>query len=211
MVFSVASYTSTLGPAARLVKLTHYESVTLVIIDLTSLIYFPFQASGVQDSYHLYHPKVARRRTVPEAWTFWALYSSAVVVIPTLYSGLRVIWIFYGNLSDPAHNENIYINGNSIYTPNETVQVRDNIIVWQWNTTLASIVALMVVCCVKRDLVLQIPDFFTYGNLFHVNYANMFVMRRMFTINERRNLNMPTMRISQNSDKFVRIVEQFTY
>lgn len=68
-------------------------------------------------------------------------------------------------------------------------------------------VALTVLCILRRDPVLQISHTPTQGNIIHVNQTNGFATPLMVTINMHCNINMPTMKIPQNSDKFVRVAE----
>lgn len=118
--------------------------------------------------------------------------------------------MYYENLGNPVNNWNTNLNDNNMYTTDVMVPLSDNTSVLQLIYTLASMVVLMVPCILKRDLVLQISHFPTQGNLFDVNHTNVFATRPTVTINQCSDINMLTIRMPQNLDEFVRIVEQFT-
>lgn len=82
MAFSVVSFVSTLNTATLLAQLTYYESVTLIIIDCTSLAHYSFLTTGVQDSYDLHHRSVMCAQMVLDPCIFWALYPDSVGAIP---------------------------------------------------------------------------------------------------------------------------------
>lgn len=90
------------------------------------------------------------------------------------------------------------------------VSLWDHVTVEWWAITLASMVVLVVLCLLRTDPVIPILDFSTQENFSYVNHTNVFATRPMVTINERRNINMPAMRISRDFDKFVHMVQQFT-
>lgn len=94
-------------------------------------------------------------------------------------------------------------------TTDVMVPLWDDTTVPRWVTEPPSKVVLTVPCLLRRDPVLQISYSPTPGNLVHINHTNAFAMRPMVTINERCNVHMVTMRISEHSDDFTRMVEQF--
>lgn len=80
-----------------------------------------------------------------------------------------------------------------------------------WVTLPVSIVTLMVLFILRRDLILQICNSLTHGKLLHVNHANMFATPLVVTINENHNIYMLIIKILKNSDQFVRMLKQFTH
>lgn len=72
-------------------------------------------------------------------------------------------------------------------------------------------VAVIVKCVLKRDHVLQIPGNPTAPNLFYVNTINAFETYPMIKTNQSRDVNTLTMRIIQNFDQFVYMIEQSTH
>lgn len=69
----VAPTGSTSGPAARLTVISHYESLTLLIIFLKLLAHLTVGTTGVQDSLDKNQLKVACAQKVLDPWTFGAL------------------------------------------------------------------------------------------------------------------------------------------
>lgn len=73
-----------------------------------------------------------------------------------------------------------------------------------------AIVALTVLCVLKRDLILLIPDSLIHENLLQGNLATTFVVYHMNSNNEHHNKNIMGMKTTQDSNKFVPMVEQLT-
>lgn len=71
-----------------------------------------------------------------------------------------------------------------------------------------SIVSLTAVHFLRSDPVLLFPGSMTHGNLLYVNLVNEFATYSI-TINECCDVNVSLMKIPENSDEFVHIVEQF--
>lgn len=68
----------------------------------------------------------------------------------------------------------------------------------------------IVLYILRGDSELHILDFLIQRNLLHVNPINPFAMHLMVIINDHRDMDMPTMRFPQNSNKFSCKVELFT-
>lgn len=71
-------------------------------------------------------------------------------------------------------------------------------------------VAVMVSYVLRKNQVLHVPNSLIQENLFHIKHIKAFATLPMVKINQRRNVDMPTMRILQNSDVFLYIVQLFT-
>lgn len=97
-----------------------------------------------------------------------------------------------------------------MYTTYTIVLLLDNATVRPGVTVPALIISLMVLCVPKSDYVLQILNYLTEGHHLHVNSTNILATCPTVTINKPRNVNVPIMIISQKSDYFGRMVEQFT-
>lgn len=68
----------------------------------------------------------------------------------------------------------------------------------------------MILYLWRKDEVPQIPDFLIYENILHVNYTNTLRTRPVVMFNECNDINEFILTIIQNSDEFVRMLEQFT-
>lgn len=80
-----------------------------------------------------------------------------------------------------------------------------------WDTALASMIALIVLFVLRRHPTLQIPNSLTPENILHVNHTNVFATHRIVRIADYHDDNMPTIKITHNSDGFPGMVEKFTY
>lgn len=118
--------------------------------------------------------------------------------------------MFYRNLGDLVNNKNLNINGDNMYTTDAMIPLCNDVTVQRWVPVSALMVVLTILCFLRRASVIQILDSSTPRILLYDNHTNVSTTLRIITVDGHYDINMPTMRISQNSDEFVRMVEKFT-
>lgn len=123
LAFNAARFALAFGPAMQLTNSTNYESVTLLIADLTTPALLTFAITGIQNSYDWYLPGIAHTQTVLYPSIFQRLYSDLISVIPVQYPVPREICLFYGNPGDPVKNNKINIKVINIYSTDGRVQL----------------------------------------------------------------------------------------
>lgn len=94
-----------------------------------SLVHSQFTTTSVQDSYDWHLLSIMHIEMVLNLWTFKVLYSDTVSVMMVWYLRPHEICMFYGNLSDSVHNQNMNNNTHSIYMIDIMMPLRDDVTV----------------------------------------------------------------------------------